>query len=309
MTCYKCKECGQEFKKLRGLHGHIKKHGLKIDEYYYKYFPRFDLYTHKPIRFKSRDQYLTADFNSAANFKKWCEKEPPHIVKKYFTGQIKLKIQEKNEKNMMGQVHLKSYKMPDLLFIEDLYGSLNRFYKELNMGPKLHENITENFYKSYENVEIWVDTREQNPLKFKNPTKLIKLDCGDYTVGGENFNHTFVDRKSANDFVSTMTVGFERFKNEIERCKSVGGHLFVVIEASMERVEREMMFLKSRTSASLVWHNMREIIRQYGDHCQFVFSGSRKNSEILIPKILVCGKDLWETDIQLNIERDDRWIK
>jgi hypothetical protein len=47
-----------------------------------------------------------------------------------------------------------------------------------------------------------------------------------------------------------------------------------------------------------VFHNMRDLQRQYGDCCQFVFSGSRDLSVELIPKLLVLGKSLWKTDIQ-----------
>ena len=59
----KCKECGKEFKNDRGLHAHIKLHKLKVQDYYYKHFPRKDLHTGEFITFKNKDQYLNSDFN------------------------------------------------------------------------------------------------------------------------------------------------------------------------------------------------------------------------------------------------------
>ncbi|NBU82678.1 MAG: hypothetical protein EBS55_13630 [Flavobacteriaceae bacterium] len=50
-----------------------------------------------------------------------------------------------------------------------------------------------------------------------------------------------------------------------------------------------------------IFHNMRLIQHEYYDCCQFLFSGSRKNSEKLIPKILHSGKRLWKVDMQYFI--------
>ena len=38
--------------------------------------------------------------------------------------------------------------------------------------------------------------------------------------------------------------------------------------------------------------------------CQFIFSGNRKNSKFLIPRILYYGKQLWRTDLQYFIEHE-----
>ena len=79
----KCAECGQEFESDKQLHAHLKKHSLRVVEYYQKYFPRYDLYDKKIIRFKNKDQYFRDDFNTITNLKKWLKDKPLEESKAY----------------------------------------------------------------------------------------------------------------------------------------------------------------------------------------------------------------------------------
>ena len=56
----KCSACQEEFETDRQLHAHLKKHSLRMVEYYQKYFPRHDLYDKKIIKFIYYEGY---DFN------------------------------------------------------------------------------------------------------------------------------------------------------------------------------------------------------------------------------------------------------
>jgi len=309
MNLYKCKECGEEFDTDRGLHAHLKKHKITTQEYYEKHFPRFDLHTHKPIIFKTVKQYMSSDFNSVSNFRRWCHHGNQAEVQQYLVDKMKNKIVEKGLASVMGEVHLRSYGWPSVSDIQRIFKSYSDFCQRVGYPQQYSYGLTQKFYKDYTNVEILVDTREQKPLNFINPTKMLKLDCGDYTVGGDNFSNTFVDRKSAADFIGTMSRDLERFKREVERCASVGGYLFVVVDATMDGVARELAFSRSQANIHHIWHNMREILNEYGSDCQFVFSGGRTNSALLVPKILMCGKDLWRTDIQFHLNNlDDTWL-
>jgi ERCC4-type nuclease len=115
---------------------------------------------------------------------------------------------------------------------------------------------------------------------------------------GEDFDYTFVDRKSYQDFCSTVTNGYRRFIKEIERCKSLESFLFVVVEAPFDGLENENKKNFKKFKLDYVFHQMREIQADYSDCCQFIFSGSRQDSIDLIPKILVLGKKLWRVDLQ-----------
>ena len=76
--------------------------------------------------------------------------------------------------------------------------------------------------------------REQQPLNFK--IQGTKLDFGDYTAAGEDYSHTYVDRKAEQDFKGTMSGGFERFKRELERAREFKSFLFVVVESDLNKI-------------------------------------------------------------------------
>ena len=61
----KCAVCNAEFENDRKLHAHLKAHKLRMVEYYQKYYPRYDKYDGKIIKFKNKKQYFETEFNSA----------------------------------------------------------------------------------------------------------------------------------------------------------------------------------------------------------------------------------------------------
>lgn len=308
MTQFKCKECGEVFPSERSLHCHLKKHKISIAEYYYKYWPRHDLWTAKPIKFKNVEQYFSEDFNSSVNFRNYCQKANKFQVKTLLEDKMRKIISKKNLKKCMGQVQLLSYGWPDIKAIKDLYdGSYTYFCKAVGTEPQFYKKMPNSFFEDLDDkdIEIWVDTREQKPLSFSVPSKVIKLDFGDYTIGGELFSNTYVDRKSRNDFIGTMSKGLDRFKQEMERCVSLGGYMFIVVDCSMESIKKQISFAgRYKTNIDHIYHNMREILNDFEGSCQFVFSGGRQESEYLIPKILYCGEEIWRTDIQYQIDHE-----
>jgi hypothetical protein len=305
---YKCKECGEEFSTERSLHGHFRKHDLTVAEYYPKHFPRFDKHTGKPLNFKSVSHYFTTDFNSDANFRKWCLQNEKEEVAKYLVQKMKDKVLDKGLSHVIGQVQLRSYGWPQIESLKNIFGSFSEFARQVGQPPQFGTNMPKEFYKDFTDVEVWVDTREQKPLNFINPTKKMKLDSGDYAVGGEHFDHTFVDRKSAADFISTISRDLDRLKREIQRCCDIGGYMFIVVDAKMEDIAMVLSESRSHTNIQHIWHNMREVLTEFAGDCQVVFSGGRTNSALLVPKLLVCGKKLWKVDVQYYLDTDDTWL-
>lgn len=169
----------------------------------------------------------------------------------------------------------------------------------------LPKNITKDFFKENKTIDqlkILVDTREQQPLSFTK-TMDMKLDFGDYTIGAPHYSYTYVDRKSESDFKSTLSSGLNRFKREIERAKEFSSFIFVVVESSIEKIIQNNNYAPHEANLSYVWHNTRVLSHDYRDHCQFIFSGSRKMSQKLIPKLLFHGSKLWQTDMQYFIDK------
>ena len=294
---YDCKECGDSFGSLRSLHAHIKKHGKYLGDYYVENYARKDKLTGELIPFKKYDQYFATDFLKKENMQQWCETAPRDEVKKFI---IKIFRNKKKTKRLWGgppSTYLQTLGIPDIDTCKKVFGSYNEACKQFGMSPMLSGQLPYDFKNDYSNTPILIDTREQKPLHFKN-SESLKLDVGDYAVGGDLYDYTFVDRKSYQDFCATVTKGYNRFVKELLRCKSLGCYLFVVVEALFDNIEEENRRGYKKYNLDYVYHMMRQIQAKYSDCCQFVFSGSREKSEELIPKILVLGKRLWRVDVQ-----------
>jgi ERCC4-type nuclease len=87
-----------------------------------------------------------------------------------------------------------------------------------------------------------VDSREQEPLKFKDGVfdeiVVEGLPVGDYwaELDGKELPLCF-ERKALGDLFGTMTAGYRRFKKELSRAKEFGLRIVLVIEGSMREVE------------------------------------------------------------------------
>ena len=170
------------------------------------------------------------------------------------------------------------------------------------------KKIPKDFWGDIPDIKIFIDTREQLPLSFNNSDSM-KLDFGDYTAAGEHYSYTYVDRKSANDFIGTLSLrNIDRFKRELSRAKEAGSYVFVVIESDLQGLQsyigaaKKNKFGPSKINLSFIYHNMREISHEFKGVCQFVFSGGRAESEDIIPRILFFGEKLWDVDLQYNID-------
>ena len=294
---YDCKECGESFDSLRSLHAHIKKHGKFLGDYYVENYARKDKLTGELIPFKKYDQYFATDFINKRNMKKWCKTAPRSEVKEYIIKAFKEKKEAKGLQGGPPSLYLQTAGLPDVDLCKEVFGSYSEACKQFGMLPMLSGQLPNQFKNDYSNTPILIDTREQKPLYFKN-SESLKLDVGDYAVGGDLYDYTFVDRKSYQDFCATVTNGYARFVKELERCRSMGCMLFVVTETAFNKMWANNKAGYKKFNLDYVYHRMREIQADYSDCCQFVFSGSRRKSEEIIPKILVLGKKLWAVDVQ-----------
>ena len=297
MMSFNCKECDASFDALKSLHAHIKKHDMLLGDYYVKYFQRKNKLTGELLPFKNYEEYFEKDFSQSHQLKKWCDTAPFGAVKSYIIDLLKKRIKSKNLKSALSSVELWTVGLPDIDVYKKYFGSYTDACKECLVEPMFNSKLPKEFWNDYSNINVLIDTREQQPLKFKK-SSILKLDIGDYAVGGDNYNYTHVDRKSFADFCATVTNSYNRFAKELERCRSLGCYLFIVIEAPLHSMDDYNKQSYKKFNLKYVFHNMRELQREYGDCCQFVFSGSRDLSVELIPKLLVLGKSLWKTDIQ-----------
>jgi hypothetical protein len=306
---YQCKVCEQSFKSERSLHAHIKAHGVLLADYYVTYYPRFNLYSKEPIPFKNKSQYFSTYFFNSDEIDKWVDITEDEEVKDIILKMLKDRIVSKDLKYAPNHLDLLLNNFPSINIYKRYFGSYNEACRRLQVEPIYNKAISKKFFmydKNLKEMEIMIDTREQTPLSFPNG-KPHKLDFGDYTASGENYNKTYVDRKSEVDFKSTMTVGYDRFIRELERASSFDSFLYIVIETSVEKIIRNNSFGYHKSNLKFVWHQMRKITHMFPRVCQFIFSGGRNRSKILIPLLLRAGPEVWNSDIQYYI--DNRKIK
>ena len=299
-----CRVCGKKFSSERSLHAHIKAHNIFVMDYYTTFYPRSNLLTGEPIAFKNKKQYFSSYFSNRSEIRKWLETVDKGTAKNILYKMLKDKIEEKNMLYAPSHLELKLYNLPSIDMYKEFFGSYNEVCSRLHVEP-VYNNIIKNkflmFDKNLYEMEILIDTREQQPLSFKN-SKKHKLDYGDYTLSGDNYTNTYVDRKSEQDFKSTMTVGFSRFKKEIQRSIDFDSYLYIIIESSLQKVIKNNPKAYHESNLKFIWHRMREITHEFPRKCQFVFSGGRSRSQKLIPKLLKAGKELWSSDIQYYVD-------
>ena len=303
---YKCKECGAEFETEKALHAHLKAHKMYVADYYVKHYPRFNKLNGNPLPFKTKDEYFENDFINRSQLIKWCGSAPSQEVKEYIVELGKRRIKEKKYTHAPFYLELLKRQLPDLDVYKEHFGTYTNACEAMGVKPIFYKGMPKEFYEDV-GAEVLVDTREQQPLEFTK-SKILKLDFGDYTLGGNNFSNTFVDRKSAGDFLSTFGGQADRFRREMQRCVELDSYMYIVVEKPIKAIEKEAVFTKGRRAPKLGWvfSNLISIQHEFAGNCQFVFTDNRKHSQEIIPKLLYLGEKLWNVDIQYFLDKEER---
>ncbi len=170
----KCAACEKEFENDRKLHAHLKAHKIRMVEYYQTYFPRHDLHDGNIIKFKNKNQYFTSDFNNKTNLRLWLKSQPINKAQEYCRNFLERRIEVKNIKYSPTQVELRSLMSPPVQYYNEIfkdYYKLCADLKLINKFEKFNEIISGQEYNKPE-YKIYVDTREQRPLKFKRDIEI-----------------------------------------------------------------------------------------------------------------------------------------
>ena len=302
MKSYKCKICSEEFTSERSLHAHLKCHKIMLAEYYTKYYPRYNLYSGEPLPFKNKEDYFTKDFSNRQQLLKWCEREDSEIVKEYILKLLKRRIKKKNLSRAPSHLELKTSELPTIDLYKKHFGSYSKACELASVKPMFGSGLPKEWVNPVDkDLKIFIDTREQQPLNFSN-SEFLKLDFGDYAVGKEHYDYTYVDRKSETDFKSTLSKNnLKRFRAELERTKKFDSYLFIVTETDMSTMESRNRWSPHTSNMKYIYHNMRVLNHDFAGHCQFIFTGGREQSESIIPKLLTLGRKLWDVDLQYYI--------
>lgn len=310
-----CKFCGTKFESERGLHGHIKAHDITLPEYYQKYYPRKDKLTGENISFKNKAHYFRSSFNNHENMIKWIKTAAQEEVKAFVLKELTTYASDLKEKYNSticpSQIDFKAVLGFSIRLIEaKLRVSFEDLLDEVDVFDKRYDyGVSSIRFKECKNFVIAQDTREQNPLVFKD-IKVVsqKLDFGDYVPMRENYAGIYIERKSLADLVSTISLGLNRFKSELNRAKETGGYLVVVVE---DTIKNALQFDKKIPSGSkikatpdFIFHRIRELMRDY-KNVQFLFVNGREEASLVIPLIFRLKKtDIESFDMQYLYDKE-----
>jgi ERCC4 domain len=295
-----CKICNSEFSERSHF---WKTHKLKEKDYYEKYFPKLDLFTQEKIEFKNPEQYELTNFNHKNNLKKYLESNTDSFSQYYLSSWLDQRQKLKNTQIAPSEFELKSLQFPSIKYLIKKYGA--DAYKKMCLCGFLKIRYDYNLNLSFDEskkLEFLVDTREQAVATLEN-IQIKALNYGDYTV--EN-SKIFIERKSLNDFIGTLSKGFDRFKNELDRCVKDDGFLIVLIE---EKYSNLLSFnylphcKKIKATPDFIMHRARELLNLYPNNIQMLAVDGRKESARVIEKMFKLSDDIKTVDLQFYYDK------
>ena len=302
-----CKVCEKEFESDRKLHAHIKAHDMRVVEYYQSQYPRHDKQDKKIIKFKSKEQYFSSDFNTRTNLKKWISEAPREDVKTYCQDLLLKRKEKKQLEYTPTQVELRTLIIPPIQCYNDLFGDYYKLCEDLGFKNK-HVNSDEVIHGSEldkPNCKIYIDTREKKPLNFKGvETEVKTLKFGDYAFSDEDMScKCYIERKSASDFIGTLSGGYDRFCREIERAEQANAGFVILVEETLTNCLSfnylpHIYKKNTRVTPEYLFHNVRKLGQTY-PFIQFLFVKGRVRAAETVKKIFTSGCLFKEIDLQL----------
>lgn len=279
---------------------------MRQAEYYQEQESRHDLFDGSVIKFKNKEQYLSTDFNSKANLKKWLESLSKEEAYKYCKDILEKRKEKKGLIYAPTQVELRSIMIPPVSYLNGVFGG---YYEECErMGFKnkhVYPSGKMVYSSTYgEDYKIYVDTREQRPLSFKRQSEIKTLKFGDYAFSCDKSTcNCYIERKSISDLIGTLSGGFERFCREIERAWAAEANFIVLVEESLDNClkfnELSTVYKKqTRVTPDYIFRNVRDIIQKY-PFVQFLFVHGRGVASEVVEKLFTCGCGYKNIDLQL----------
>ena len=298
-----CKICDLDFAEDSGLHRHLRSHGLTVLDYYRAHYPRYDKLTGELIEFKNKEHYFSSDFNCKNNLKKYLESVSKEAGLDYLVDFLVKRKESKSLIYSMGQFECRTLKFPSVKFIEKYYGSGS--YNNLCLRAGLINRFDYRQELAFENreLEFVVDSREKAILKL--PIKEIKkIDAGDYTIEGSNI---CIERKGIADFCGSVGKNFDRLCRELDRAKTNGIYIVILIEEKFENLN-SLAYLPHtkhiRATSEFILHRARDIARLYPLTCQIVCCDGRKHAAEVVNKIFLMRNNVQTVDLQFTIDNN-----
>jgi len=141
-------------------------------------------------------------------------------------------------------------------------------------------------------MKIIIDTREQKPYSFKDVEGVesvtrAALPTGDYSLEGYE-NHAAIERKSLDDFISTVIHDKQRFLQELDRAKQLV-FFAVVVEASVADIALQRY--TSKASPAAVFAHVASLMLDW--RIPVIFCNDRAGAQVMTAVLLkYCKKKI-----------------
>lgn len=300
-----CPINGVTYASIEELHSFLKRVHVKRSDYYEEYFPRKDLLTGEVIKFKDYDTYVSQDFSSKVNLKKWLglhRTEGKDWSRKWLSNR-------KMSKGLIyapSQVELRSLSCPSMPYYEAMFdGGYYGLCKELGFASR-YDFKPVSFTPLPHAATIICDTREQTPIKIDD-YKVVreKLDVGDYGLAQPHDNKVYIERKSLSDFLGTLSSGYERFERELARAVESNSYLVMAVEVNIndaQSFEYSYAGRHTKVTASFIFHRLRELLTSFPLNFQVVFIDGRVEMRRVIVRLFEMGDHVKHIDLQYMYE-------
>ena len=307
---------------LVDLHAHLRRFKVSQKLYYTTYHPRTDRLTGEAIPYKDREQYLSAEFSSKTNLKKWLSKNKEEGLKWAKEWLIKRRA-EKGLIYAPSQVELRTLMCPSMPYYEAMAAHEGGYYgmtNSLGFTPR-YANTTLSFATLPPDAVVLQDSREQKPLKLACATREEALEVGDYALAPPHDLGIRIERKSLPDFCGTMSgrkvefknkkkaarvdSSLERFDRELARARDAGLYVIMLVESDINDVNSIGYLPQTRhvqASASYILHNLRDLLVKYPLTFQALFVAGRPEMVRVMMRIFQLGLQVKTTDLQFATE-------
>lgn len=292
-----CKICGETV--IENNH-YYRAHGINLKDYLEIHFPRQDLLTGEKLYFKNIETYFNIDFAEKGNLKKYLDKKSEQESLNYLKEWLIRRKEEKSLNYAPGQFEARSLLFPSITYLIKKY-SIAQFYKLIEDSClKSRYDYNQYLILNDKEIEIQIDTREAQPIKFNDiSVKIEKLNFGDYCAVSNN--NIFIERKSLNDLCGTLSKGYERFINEIQRVKENNAYLIIAIESKYSNIQNFNKFNYmhyTKCSPDFILKRIRDTYLDYGNNLQFLAVDGRFEMQRVIQNILKLKNDVKTVDLQ-----------
>ncbi len=303
-----CKVDSTWHSSLETLHKHLRKLKIKQEVYYRDHAPRHDLATGEVIPFKApAARYLEAEFIDKNHLKLYL-KTFPEAGRQWAINWLAKRKAQKALIYPPLQAELRSLFCPTILYYNHV-GGYTAICRELGFQIRFEGTVPA---ARPLDCPVVIDTREQNALKLKVPTISGTVHCGDYALPTGQDQGVYIERKSLQDFVGTLSdretragdSNLARFTRELERAQETGAYLVLLVEVDINQAlsYNYLPHMKHvKVQPDHIWKNLRDLFHRFPDF-QALFVGGRVEAAKAVPALLSMGAAVKTFDIQAAYE-------